>query len=193
MPEERDFIKGRGAQLNVHNRFEELRYDTSDTDGLDEEAEVGAATELIPVHPKKLLNKVPSPDIPLNWSMNPYQGCEHGCIYCYARVTHNYWGYGAGLDFERKILYKENAAELLDKELRKKSWNVEPIMLSGNTDCYQPVERKLQITRQLLEVCAQFRQPVGIITKNSLVLRDLDLIKELHNLREVSHSVKTLW
>lgn len=194
MSEDRDFIKGRGAQLNVHNRFETMRYDASDSDGLDEPEEVGARTELIEVHPKKLLNKVPSPDIPMQWSMNPYQGCEHGCIYCYARVTHNYWGYGAGLDFERKIMYKANAAELLNKELRKKSWQAEPIMLSGNTDCYQPCERKLEITRSLLEVCLKFRQPVGIITKNTMLLRDLDLLKALaeHNLIQVVLSITTL-
>jgi len=187
-------MKGRGAQFNAHNRFEQLRYDASDADGLDEPHELGARTEVISVHPKKLLNKVPSPDIPLNWSMNPYQGCEHGCIYCYARESHNYWGYSAGLDFERKILVKANAPKLLDKELRKKSWQAEPIMLSGNTDCYQPVERKLGITRQLLEVCLKFKQSVGVITKNSLLLRDVDIFSELaaSNLVQVVLSITTL-
>lgn len=194
MSNQKNTIKGRGAQLNVHNRFEQLRHDTTDADGLDEAAEQGARTQVVEVAPKTLLNKVPSPDVPLEWSMNPYQGCEHGCVYCYARPTHNYWGYSAGLDFERILLAKTNAAALLDAALRKKSWKAEPIMLSGNTDCYQPIERELTLTRQLLEVCLKFRQPVGIITKNSLVLRDLDLLAEMAEmgLAQVVLSITTL-
>ncbi|MBL4669656.1 MAG: PA0069 family radical SAM protein, partial [Flavobacteriales bacterium] len=107
---------------------------------------------------------------------NPYQGCEHGCVYCYARESHQYWGYGAGLDFERKIIYKPTAPELLKKQLNNKNWIVSPIMLSGNTDCYQPIERKLKITRELLKVCLKYKHPVSILTKNSLVLRDLDIL-----------------
>jgi DNA repair photolyase len=111
--------------------------------------------------------------------MNPYQGCEHGCIYCYARNSHEYWGYSAGLDFERKIIVKQNLVEVLEKEFSKKSWTPLPIMLSGNTDCYQPAERKFRITRSILETCLKFKHPVSIITKNSLVLRDLDILKQL--------------
>ncbi|HXC03439.1 MAG TPA: PA0069 family radical SAM protein, partial [Bacteroidia bacterium] len=126
-----------------------------------------------------IVNKVESPDVGLSYSMNPYQGCEHGCVYCYARNTHEYWGYSAGLDFERKILYKSDAPALLAKAFRKKGWEPLPIMLSGNTDCYQPLERKLKLTRGILEVCLKFKHPVGIITKNSLIVRDLDLISKL--------------
>lgn len=126
--------------------------------------------------------------------MNPYQGCEHGCIYCYARNTHNYWGYSAGLDFEQKILVKEDAPRLLEEQLKKKNWQPEPIMLSGNTDCYQPIERDLEITREILKVLWKYRHPVGIITKNSLILRDLDLLKPMaeNKLVRTSISVTTL-
>jgi DNA repair photolyase len=111
--------------------------------------------------------------------MNPYQGCEHGCIYCYARNSHEYWGFSAGLDFERKIIVKKNAVEVLRKQLSSKSWKPLPIMLSGNTDCYQPIEKQLEITRDILKTCLKFKHPVGIITKNSLVTRDIDLLGEL--------------
>jgi len=126
--------------------------------------------------------------------MNPYQGCEHGCIYCYARNTHEYWGYSAGLDFERKILYKKNAAELLDLKLKSKNWNAQNIMLSGNTDCYQPIENKLEITRKILQVFLKHKHPVSIITKNALILRDLDILSEMTklNLIHVSISVTSL-
>ncbi len=126
--------------------------------------------------------------------MNPYQGCEHGCIYCYARNTHQYWGYSAGLDFERKIIIKKNAALLLEREFENKNWKPNPIMLSGNTDCYQPIEKKMQITRKMLEVILKYKNPVGIITKNSLILRDIDLLKQLaiDNLIHVSISITTL-
>ena len=130
----------------------------------------------------------------MGWSMNPYQGCEHGCIYCYARNTHNYWGYSAGLDFEQKILVKEDAPRLLEEQLKKKNWQPEPIMLSGNTDCYQPIERELEITREILKVLWKYRHPVGIITKNSLILRDLDILKPMaeKQLVRTSISVTTL-
>lgn len=113
------------------------------------------------------------------YSLNPYQGCEHGCIYCYARNSHEYWGYSAGLDFESRIVVKHNAPALLRKFFENKNWQPAPISLSGNTDCYQPVERKMKLTRQLLEICLDFRNPVGIITKNALILRDTDLLQEL--------------
>ena len=145
-------------------------------------------------HAKKIVNEVKSPDLSMMYSMNPYQGCEHGCIYCYARNTHEYYGFSAGLDFESKIIVKKNAPALLEKHLLHKSWNAVPIMLSGNTDCYQPQERKFQITRGMLKVLAQYRHPVGIITKNSLITRDLDLLKDLasDNLVHVYLSITTL-
>ncbi len=130
----------------------------------------------------------------MDYSVNPYQGCEHGCVYCYARPTHEYWGYSPGLDFERKILVKPNAPELLMKQLSSKSWHPAPIMFSGNTDCYQPVERELQLTRQMLNILLEYRNPVGIITKNSLILRDVDILREMHahNLVRVVMSVTSL-
>jgi DNA repair photolyase len=151
-------------------------------------------TEFIEVYPKTILNKITSPDIPASFSMNPYQGCEHGCIYCYARNTHNYWGYSAGLEFETKILVKKNAAQLLEHKLKNKKWIATPIMLSGNTDCYQPIEGKLEITRSILKTFWKYRHPVSIITKNSLILRDLDILKEMaaHNLVRVAISITTL-
>lgn len=177
-----DYIKGRGAQINPANRFEQQVRD-SNPDNPE------ARTQYIKVHPKTILNRVESPDIGMGWSMNPYQGCEHGCIYCYARNTHNYWGYSAGLDFERKILVKEDAPRLLEEQLRKKNWKPEPIMLSGNTDCYQPIERELEITREILKVLWKYRHPVGLITKNSLVLRDLDILKPMAENRLVRTSI----
>ena len=151
-------------------------------------------TQYIEIFPKTILNKVTSIDIGMPYSMNPYQGCEHGCIYCYARNTHEYWGYSAGLDFERKILYKKNAAQLLENKLKSKNWEAQNIMLSGNTDCYQPIEKKLEITRKILEVFLKYQHPVSIITKNALILRDLDILTELSklNLLHVSISITSL-
>jgi DNA repair photolyase len=182
-----NYNQGRGAQINPANRFHEHDY------GL-EPLQPYAKTQYIPVYPKTILNRVESPDIGMAWSMNPYQGCEHGCVYCYARNTHNYWGYSAGLDFEQKVLYKKDAPQLLEKALRKKSWKPEPIMLSGNTDCYQPAEQTLGITRKILQALWKYRHPVGIITKNSLILRDLDLLEPMaaHRLLRVSISLTTL-
>jgi len=176
MTENSSYLKGRGAQTNPHNRFERQQTDGIDTD--DALLETGK-TEYIPTRAKTIINKVDSPDVGLSYSMNPYQGCEHGCVYCYARNTHEYWGYSAGLDFERKILYKPDAPSLLEKAFRKKGWEPYPIMLSGNTDCYQPLEKKKLLTRGILEVCLQYKHPVGIITKNSLIIRDLDIISAL--------------
>ena len=126
--------------------------------------------------------------------MNPYQGCEHGCIYCYARTTHEFWGYSSGLDFERKILFKRNAPKLLEKKLNSKNWRPVTIMLSGNTDCYQPIEKELEITREILKVLQKYNHPVSIITKNKLILRDIDILKEMAklNLVSVSISITTL-
>jgi len=178
-----DYRKGRGAQQEVPSRFERYIYEMRD-DFLEychKEGEIASKdkTKYIPVHPKTIVNKVDSPDIGMSYSMNPYQGCEHGCIYCYARNSHEFWGYGAGLDFERNILVKKNAAALLEKKLRGKKWKAATIVLSGNTDCYQPAEKRFKITRECLAVFYKYRHPVGIITKNSLVLRDLDILKKL--------------
>ncbi|KAA3622383.1 MAG: radical SAM protein [Bacteroidetes bacterium] len=173
------YLKGRGAQINPPNRFHNLVYDEG-TQHLLAEDSSQVPTKYIEVYPKTIINKVESPDLPFNYSMNPYQGCEHGCVYCYARNTHQFWGYSAGLEFEQTILYKKNAPQLLEKKLKSPRWKAEPIMLSGNTDCYQPAENKLQITRALLKVLLKYRHPVGIITKNSLILRDLDILQELN-------------
>ena len=191
-------IKGRGAQQNVQNRFMQNIYETRD-DFLEfcrlegEEAD-NNRTQYLPIFPKTIVNKVTSPDVGMQYSMNPYQGCEHGCIYCYARNTHEFWGYSAGLDFERKILVKKDAPLLLESKLKSKRWQAKTIVLSGNTDCYQPAEKKFGITRTCLEVFLKYRHPVGIITKNALVLRDLDILKELngHGLIGVNISVTSL-
>lgn len=176
-------IKGRGAQLNVPNRFLELSHHMRDDflEFCQKEGEVADKnkTLCLPIFPKTIVNKVESPDVGMMYSMNPYQGCEHGCIYCYARNSHEYWGYSAGLDFERRILVKKDAPKLLESLLKKKSWKAYPIVLSGNTDCYQPAEEEFEITRQCLEVFLKYRHPVGIITKNVLILRDLDILKPL--------------
>ncbi len=179
---ESSYFKGRGAQVNTHNPYLKDKYVTEHIEGLDEEWMSNSKTEYYFENPKKIINKVESPDIPTGYSMNPYQGCEHGCIYCYARNSHQYWGFSAGLDFERKIVIKQNAPEILEKQLQHPQWEVYPIMLSGNTDCYQPIERKLEITRKILEVLLKFKHPVSIITKNALILRDIDLLKELNKL-----------
>ncbi|MCB0533126.1 MAG: PA0069 family radical SAM protein [Saprospiraceae bacterium] len=197
MQQKLPYIRGRGAQINPVSKYEKLVRDEQPVDWALQNAEweeTELRTEYLETHPKTILNQVHSADIPLEWSMNPYQGCEHGCIYCYARNTHPYWGYSAGLDFERKILVKRNAAELLEKELKKKSWKAAPVMFAGNTDIYQPAERKFGVTRACLEVFWKYRHPVGLITKNSLVLRDLDILKKLaaDNLVHVALSITTL-
>lgn len=185
-----EYIKGRGAQINTQNRFDRLHIGYDHIEGLDEEdLSLENKTEYIEVFPKSIVNKVDSPDLGMDYSMNPYQGCEHGCLYCYARDTHNYWGYGSGSEFEQKILVKKNAAKLLEEAFRNKNWQPAPIMLSGNTDCYQPAERKFGITRQLLEICLKYRHPVSLITKNSLIERDLDLIEALNGLNLVNVSI----
>ena len=141
-----------------------------------------------------ILNRNDSPDIPFDVSLNPYRGCEHGCIYCYARPTHEYLGFSSGLDFETKIMVKEDAPELLRKELSSARWKPQVVAMAGVTDCYQPIERKLRITRRCLEVFAEFRNPVGIVTKNALVTRDIDVLQELSrfNASTVYVSVTTL-
>lgn len=179
----KSILKGRGAQLNVPNRFFELSHEQRD-DFLEFCHKEGDEphknkTLYLPVFPKTIVNKVASPDVGMIYSMNPYQGCEHGCVYCYARNSHEFWGFSAGLDFERRILVKKDAPKLLEQLLKKKSWKAHTIVLSGNTDCYQPAEKQFEITRQCLEVFLKYKHPVAIITKNALILRDLDILKEL--------------
>jgi DNA repair photolyase len=191
---ESEYLKGRGAQLNSENPFSSLKYVNEFPEGIDETMLQNPVRETFLEWPKKIVNKVDSPDLSLMYSVNPYQGCEHGCIYCYARNSHQYWGYSAGLDFETKLIIKRNAPELLEKHFLSKSWNPSPISLSGNTDCYQPIEKEERITRKLLAVLAKFRNPVGIITKNSLILRDIDILNDLaaDNLVQVFISITTL-
>lgn len=188
-PTNDDYIKGRGAQLNTPNRFHQHQQVTDHWEGIDECTDNNNSTQFIMMRAASLVNKVESPDVHMLYSMNPYAGCEHGCIYCYARNAHEYLGYSAGLDFEQKIVVKENAAELLRAFLNKKGWDGTPITLSGNTDCYQPCERKFRITRSLLEVCVAYNQPVSIITKNGGLLADLDLLEKLGSRQQVSVAV----
>lgn len=191
-------FKGRGAQKKVHNRFFELKHEILDDYrnycDLEGEESVSNQTQYHNIFPKTLVNKVPSPDVGMGYSANPYQGCEHGCIYCYARNSHEFWGYDAGVSFEQNILIKQNAHQLLEKKLRSKNWQGDTIVFSGNTDCYQPIERKLKITRRCLEVLLSYKHPTGIITKNSLILRDLDLLSEMAplNIIAVNISVTSL-
>ncbi len=182
------FLTGRGAQINTANPYHNLRYDELP----DPEDEL--RTAFIPTHPKTILNKITSPDLGNGYGLNPYQGCEHGCVYCFARPTHTYWGYSAGLDFEQKILFKAEAPQLLRASLLKKRYVPMPIMMSGNTDAYQPAERTMKITRQCLEVLQDLRHPVGLITKNSLIVRDIDLLEEMatDNLVHACLSITTL-
>lgn len=133
---------------------------------------------------REILSRNDSPDLPFRWSLNPYRGCFHACAYCYARRSHEYWGFGAGTDFESKILVKRNAAALLRKAFLRPSWKGEIILFSGNTDCYQPLEASYGLTRACLAVCAEFGNPVRIITKSALVVRDIELLQRLH--REAS-------
>lgn len=179
------YLDGRGAQVNTYNPYLKQEYVQEHMEVIDEELMGSTKTEYFIENPQKIVNKVESPDIPGMYSMNPYQGCEHGCIYCYARNTHQYWGFSAGLDFERKIIIKRNAPQMLEKQLMNRNWVVSPIMFSGNTDCYQPVERKEKITRAMLEVLLKFKHPVSMITKNALILRDVDILAEMAKLNLV--------
>ena len=179
-------IKGRGAIGNPTNRFETIE--------VERDAEVPGPerieTELLRDTSRSVIAYNDSPDVGFSASVNPYRGCEHGCVYCYARPFHEYLGFSAGLDFESRILVKEDAPELLRKELSSPKWKPQTLAMSGVTDCYQPVERRLEITRRCLEVLAEFRNPVGIITKNELVTRDIDILQELaeHGAADVSCS-----
>jgi DNA repair photolyase len=178
-------IKGRGAGFNPQNRFERTHLEPLAIDLEYEEHASQIKTLFFLDSSKSILARNDSPDLPFEYSINPYRGCEHGCIYCYARPSHEYLGFSAGLDFETKIMVKMSAARLLDEALQKKSWQPQMVAFSGNTDCYQPIERKLQLTRQCLEVFLRHRNPVGMITKNVLVLRDIDILQEMAKLQLV--------
>jgi DNA repair photolyase len=171
--------RGRAAGYNVPNRFEQLHLEPDALELDDEDYKAKVPTRFMVDSSKSILAENNSPDVGFQFSLNPYRGCEHGCVYCYARPTHEYLGFSAGIDFETRILVKENAPELLRDTFRKKSWQPQVVALSGNTDCYQPVERRLEITRRCLEVFLEFRNPVTIITKNALVTRDLDILQQL--------------
>jgi DNA repair photolyase len=187
-------IKGRGSQINPADPFAKLSRESFHLDPEDIEEGKFRKSQFIEVFPKSIVNHVKSPDVGMDYSINAYQGCEHGCVYCYARNTHPYWGYSAGIDFESKIMVKKNAPDLLHRFLSNPHWQATPIVLSGNTDCYQPAEQQFGITRALLKVFRDFSHPVGLITKNSLILRDLDILMELNENRlvRVVISVTTL-
>jgi DNA repair photolyase len=179
-------VKGRGAAFNPPNRFEKLRFEPIEIE-LDPDDELRSIpTIFYKDNSKTILAKNDSPDVGFTYSINPYRGCEHGCIYCYARPSHEYLGFSAGIDFETKIMVKEDAPGLLEHTFRKKSWVPQMVCLSGGTDCYQPVERKLRLTRRCLEVFLKYRNPVSIITKNALIARDVDLLTQLNALNLVS-------
>jgi DNA repair photolyase len=185
-------LRGRGAGNNPPNRFEKIHLERDEDWNPEEDA--SPRTQFLRDLSQTIITYNDSPDISFNASINCYRGCEHGCSYCYARPFHEYLGFSAGLDFESKIMVKENAPELLRKELASPKWKPQVLVMSGVTDCYQPVERKLKLTRRCLEVLAECRNPVVIITKNFLVTRDVDLLQELarHNAVSVCLSVTTL-
>lgn len=184
--------RGRGAADNPPNRFEPVVLER-DADW-DPEQDPAPATRFMRDRTQSIITRNDSPDIPFRASINPYRGCEHGCAYCYARITHEYLGFSAGLDFETRIVMKEDAARLLRSELASRHWQPQALALSGVTDPYQPVERRLQLTRQCLTVLVEFRNPVAIVTKNYLVTRDLDLLRELaaHEAVAVNLSLNSL-
>ncbi len=191
-------IRGRAVQLNPANRFEPIALHVlgEHLDELAADCPGGkqVATSVFRDDARTIINRIDSPDLPMKWSINPYRGCEHGCVYCYARPGHEYFGLSCGLDFDTKIFAKLDSPELLRRELGKPGWRGESMMMSGVTDPYQPVERRLRITRACLEVMAECRQPVGIVTKSRLVTRDLDLLRELagHGAASVALSITTL-
>jgi DNA repair photolyase len=185
-------IKGRGASWNPANRFEPRVYEVDED--LDPSEEPAPGTTFLSDASKSLITYNDSPDVGFEASINPYRGCEHGCIYCYARPFHEYLGMSAGTDFESKIMVKEQAPAILRNELAARKWKPQTLAISGVTDCYQPAERKFKLTRQCLEVLAEFRNPTAIITKNKLVARDLDVFEALnrYDCIAVNISVTTL-
>ncbi|WP_397436007.1 PA0069 family radical SAM protein [Pseudomonas chlororaphis] len=177
--------RGRGTATNPHNRFAPQRSVAFD-DGWYQEAPLTLGTEVRLETAKSIITRNSSPDLPFDRSINPYRGCEHGCIYCYARPSHAYWDLSPGLDFETKLIAKTNAAAMLEQQLSKPGYKCAPINLGSNTDPYQPIEREHQLTRRTLEVLLRYRHPVTIVTKGSLILRDLDLLVELAEQRLVA-------
>ena len=186
-------FKGRGALANPANRFDRARTEVIDDGWFQEELPASIPTELIVDTTRSIIARNDSPDIPFDQSINPYRGCGHGCIFCYARPTHAYLGLSPGLDFETKLTYKPDAAALLRHELSKPGYVCKPIMLGSNTDPYQPVERELRVTRSILEVLAGASHPVMITTRSTLLLRDLDLLAPMaqKNLVSVVYSITT--
>jgi DNA repair photolyase len=189
----------RGSTVNPANRFEHTQQQGDHEHGTAEEDSLPGErrkieTEYLPDHAQTLIRENDSPDVFFRYSINAYRGCEHGCVYCYARPGHETLGMNAGLDFETKIMVKHDAPAILRKELNKKTWRPEPIMISGVTDCYQPAERQFKLTRGILEVLLEAEHPFTMITKNSLILRDLDLFREFakRNLAAVAISITTL-
>ncbi len=173
-------LKGRGAVSNITGRFEVQQSEKQDDGWWQEEGvDDSIKTHVTPEMAKTILSRNQSPDLPFSVSLNPYRGCEHGCIYCFARPTHAYLGLSPGLDFETRLFAKTNAAHLLRQELAKKNYQVSPIALGVNTDAYQPCEKQFQITRQVLEVLQECRHPVGLISKSSLIERDIDIISQM--------------
>lgn len=191
MKDSNNYLKGRGAQYNTSNKFHKQERTKLHIESIDDFEIINPSTQFIKTPAKSLVNKVDSPDVSMFYSMNPYMGCEHGCIYCFARNTYEYWDLSAGIDFESKIFVKENAPELLRKFLMNPNWQCKPISISGNTDCYQPAERKFRLTRKLLEICNEFNQPVGIITKNAAILNDLDILKDMGS-RNLASAIITI-
>lgn len=189
-------IKGRGAQVNTPNSFLAHQYKPDEQQAWydDDFPKPTVKTQFYAETAKQIISRSDSPDVGFSASINPYQGCEHGCIYCYARPSHEYWGFSAGLDFERKVMVKKNAPSLLEKQFQSRAYKPVVIHFSGNTDCYQPAERTYQLTRQMLAICLHYQNPVSIITKNALILRDLDILKPLAklNLVSVAISITTL-
>ncbi|KAF1070717.1 MAG: hypothetical protein GAK45_00715 [Pseudomonas citronellolis] len=186
--------RGRGTASNPHNRFAPTRSEQEDDGWHQELIAVSHVTEVREETAKTIISRNQSPDVGFDRSVNPYRGCEHGCIYCFARPSHAYWDLSPGIDFETRLIAKTNLAERLEAELSKPGYVPAPIALGINTDAYQPIERERGLTRQALEILLRFRHPVHIITKGSLILRDLDLLAELasHNLVSVAFSLTTL-
>jgi len=189
LSEEKKGIRGRGTESNPGNRFQAIQYHLEEGETL-----TAGKTIFLRDHSKSVLSKNDSPDMGFGYGFNPYRGCEHGCVYCYARPYHEYLGFSAGLDFETKILVKEDAPELLRKEFASKKWEPQSVQVSGVTDAYQPIERKLGLTRKCIEVFAEFLNPLVIITKNALVTRDIDVLKGLAEVgaAQVCLSITTL-
>ncbi len=202
-PPPSSIIHGRGASWSPANRFEKLHVDLTDVDVVDVDLSdeppshgygvprerPGPVTQYFRDGSRSIITRNNSPDVGFETSVNPYRGCEHGCIYCYARPTHEYLGFSAGLDFESKIMVKIDAPELLRAELKSPRWKPQTLVMSGVTDPYQPIEKKLRITRGCLKVLAQFRNPVAIITKNRLVTRDVDFLRELASFNAIAVNI----